>query len=80
MIDRPFVKKMIQNMPPAKAIPLLESFKLPAVEHEAILNVDINKLSFKEVERLKGVTPDATRRRRERGFDRIVTTLTWPTP
>jgi DNA-directed RNA polymerase specialized sigma24 family protein len=74
-IERAFVKKMIRNLPPIKAIPLLESFMLPKREHDAILYVDIKKFTIDEAADILHTTSDTLKRRRKRAFDNIAKSL-----
>lgn len=72
---RSFYKNMIRNLPPVKALELLEQMLLPDHEHNAILWLDIKKKTIDEASDSLHTSSDTLKRRHKRALDNIVATL-----
>lgn len=66
-----FLRNMIRELPPVKAIPFLEAHKLPKRQHLSILHVDIEGLTVVEVADMLHTTEDTLKRWRRKAYDNI---------
>lgn len=72
---RDYVKGVIKDLPPLKAIALLELFRLPKYQYNAIFYVDIEGLTLDEAAEKLHTTTDTLKRDRRKGYDNIVKTV-----